>query len=59
MLFAEEYAKKEGSKTIRLDTYLSNKISNNFYKKLGYLEIGSFFMPRYMPGKYIAYEKII
>ncbi|MEK6958848.1 MAG: GNAT family N-acetyltransferase [archaeon] len=59
MAFAEEYAKKEGSKSVRLDTYSKNTPSNNFYKKLGYEFVGTIMMPQYMPGKYNCYEKMI
>lgn len=59
MLFAEEYAKKEGSKAIRLDTYGKNKFSNSFYEKAGYKFTGTIEMPQYMPGKYNCYEKVL
>jgi len=57
MGFAEELAKKEGSKSIRLDTYSTNKASNKFYQKLGYTFVGTIKMPQYMQGEYNCYEK--
>jgi GNAT superfamily N-acetyltransferase len=59
MLFAEAFAKKEGSETIRLDAYSKNNSSNNFYQKAGYKFVGTIEMPQYMPGKYNCYEKVL
>jgi GNAT superfamily N-acetyltransferase len=59
MEFAEEFAKKEGSKSIRLDTYKLNSVSNKFYEKLGYKLVGTIKMPQYMPGEYNCYEKVL
>ena len=59
MIFAEELAKKEGSKSIRLDTYKNNSVSNKFYENLGYKLVGVIRMPQYMPGEYNCYEKIL
>lgn len=57
--FAENFAKENGSKSIRLDTYKNNLVSNNFYKKMGYKLLGTISQPEYMPGKYNCYEKVI
>ncbi|VVB75119.1 Acetyltransferase (GNAT) family protein [uncultured archaeon] len=57
MKYAEELAKKDGSKSIRLDTYSTNKASNKFYQKLGYKHAGTIKMLQYMPGEYNCYEK--
>lgn len=57
MVFAEEYAKKEGCKAVRLDTYATNTISNGFYQRLGYKKVGTIRLPQYMPGEYNCYEK--
>ncbi len=59
MLFAEELAKKQGSKCIRLDTYSINTASNAFYQKLGYKFTGTIKMPQYKEGEYNCYEKRI
>ncbi len=57
MKCAEELAKKDGSKCIRLDTYATNKASNRFYQKLGYKHAGIIKMLQYMPSEYNCYEK--
>ena len=58
MLFTEKLVKKRGLKSIRLDTYSGNPKAMNFYKRLGYSELGSINLK---PNKneYYCFEKII
>jgi len=58
MLFTEKLAKTRGLKSIRLDTYSGNPKAMNFYKRLGYSELGSINLK---PNKneYYCFEKII
>ena len=58
MLFTEKLVKKKGLKSIRLDTYSGNPKAINFYKRLGYSELGSINLK---PNKneYYCFEKII
>ena len=58
MLFTEKLVKKKGLKSIRLDTYSGNPKAMNFYKRLGYSELGSINLK---PNKneYYCFEKII
>jgi ribosomal protein S18 acetylase RimI-like enzyme len=57
MSFAERYGKERGCKSIRLDTYGENKLSNALYKKLGYTQAGAMTFPGYLKGEYFSYEK--
>jgi len=54
--FAEELATKNKIKVVKGDTEISNTKMNNLFKKLGYIEKGTFIYEDY-PGKYIYYEK--
>ena len=58
MLFTEKLVKQKGLKSIRLDTYSGNPKAINFYKRLGYSELGSIYLK---PNKneYYCFEKII
>ena len=41
MLFAEQLIREKGLKSIRLDTYSGNPKAMEFYKRLGYIELGT------------------
>jgi GNAT superfamily N-acetyltransferase len=58
MLFTEKLVKKKGLKSIRLDTYSGNPKAIEFYKRLGYTELGAINLK---PNKneYYCFEKII
>ncbi len=58
-LFAEKLVKENGGKSIRLDAYSENQISNKLYEKLGYeLKEGKlFFHNNEIP--FNAYEKLL
>ena len=58
MLFTEGLVIEKGLKSIRLDTYSGNPKAMEFYKRLGYNELGSINLK---PNKneYYCFEKII
>ena len=58
MLFTENLVKERGLKSIRLDTYSGNPKAMEFYRRLGYRELGPINLK---PNKneYYCYEKII
>lgn len=56
--FAEQKAKKEKIKVLKADTEKRNFKMNHFFKKLNYIEKGTFNYDDY-PGTYIYYEKEI
>ena len=56
MVFAENFAVKNGYASIRLDAYSGNKVVLDFYKNRGYQEAGEVFFPgRNLPFK--CFEK--
>ena len=59
MDFAEEYAKLNGFKSIRLDTFSQNKRNNRFYKSRQYVQLGDIFFPMQSKFPFHCYEKII
>ena len=52
--FAEEFAEKNQYKTIRFDAYMKNPISNNVYRKAGYIESGTV---KFDKGDFYCFEK--
>tara|TARA_B100000902_G_scaffold365033_1_gene385579 strand:- start:37558 stop:38061 length:504 start_codon:yes stop_codon:yes gene_type:complete len=58
MQFAEELVVLNGLKSIRLDTYSGNPKAIDFYKKLGYQELGTIDL-KPNKNKYHCFEKII
>ena len=58
MLFTEDLVVKKKLKSIRLDTYSGNPQAINFYKKLGYKQLGSINL-KPNKNKYYCFEKII
>ena len=59
MDFAEEYAKKNDFKSIRLDTFSQNKRNNKFYKSREYVKLDDVFFPAQSEYPFHCYEKII
>ena len=58
MLFTEKLVIEKGLKSIRLDTYSGNPKAMEFYKRLGYTEIGTIDL-KPDKDKYYCFEKII
>jgi len=58
MLFAEEVVAEEGHQSIRLDTYSRNPHAMEFYKRIGYTELGAIDL-KPEKDKYYCFEKII
>mgnify|MGYP000318330737 CR=1 FL=1 len=58
MIFAENLVVEKGLKSIRLDTYSGNPKAMEFYRRLGYRELGTINLK---PNKneYYCFEKII
>lgn len=56
MKFADDYAKKHGYSSIRLDAYEENEIARNLYQQLGYQQVGKVYFPR-RETPFICYEK--
>jgi len=58
MLFTEKLVIKKGLKSIRLDTYSGNPKAMEFYRRLGYTELGTIDL-KPEKDKYYCFEKII
>ena len=58
MIFIEKLAIKKGLNSIRLDTYSGNPKAMNFYKRIGYNEVGTINL-KPNKNKYHCFEKII
>jgi len=58
MLFAEKLVLEKGLKSIRLDTYSGNPKAMEFYRRLGYTELGTIDL-KPDKDKYYCFEKII
>jgi len=58
MLFTEKLVLEKGLKSIRLDTYSGNPKAMEFYRRLGYTEIGTIDL-KPDKDKYYCFEKII
>ena len=58
MLFVEEVVAEEGYQSIRLDTYSGNPKAMEFYRRLGYRELGAINLKPHK-NEYYCFEKII
>ena len=58
MLFTEKLVIEKGLKSIRLDTYSGNPKAMEFYRRLGYAELGTIDL-KPNKDKYYCFEKII
>ena len=58
MLFTENLVIEKGLKSIRLDTYSGNPKAMEFYRRLGYSELGTIDL-KPEKDKYYCFEKII
>jgi GNAT superfamily N-acetyltransferase len=58
MLFTEKLVIEKGMKSIRLDTYSGNPKAMEFYRRLGYRELGTIDL-KPNKDKYFCFEKII
>ena len=58
MLFSEKLVIEKGLKSIRLDTYSGNPKAMEFYRRLGYSELGTIDL-KPDKDKYYCFEKII
>jgi len=57
--FAEDYAKENGYKVIRLDAYAGNPISNGLYIKMGYQRANGYCYFRKKSIPFYCYDKLI
>jgi len=59
MDFAENYARENKYKSIRLDTFSKNTRNQNFYQKRGYQKLGSIYFPKQSEHPFYCYELVL
>ncbi len=59
MDFAENYAKENNFKSVRLDTFSQNQRNQEFYEKRNYTKLGSVFFPNQSKDPFYCYELIV
>lgn len=59
MNFAEEYAKNNDFKSVRLDTFSVNKRNVNFYQTRGYKQLGDIFFPKQSEHPFHCFELVL
>ena len=59
MSFAEEFAKKNKYRSIRLDTFSKNMKNQKFYKQRGYKKLGEIFFPNQSMYPFYCYELLL
>lgn len=59
MDFAEDYAKQNKFKSIRLDTFSQNKRNQRFYEQRGYQRLGDIYFPKQSSYPFHCYELVL
>lgn len=59
MDFAEDYARKGGFISVRLDTFSKNARNNKFYQARGYQAVGDIYFPKQSVFPFHCYELIL
>tara|TARA_R110000796_G_scaffold10530_3_gene34877 strand:+ start:23224 stop:23403 length:180 start_codon:yes stop_codon:yes gene_type:complete len=59
MNFAEDYARKGGFISVRLDTFSKNSRNNKFYQARGYQQLGDIYFPKQSEFPFHCYELIL
>lgn len=59
MHYAEEFARKNGFVSIRLDTFSQNSRNNQFYQKRGYQKLEEIYFPKQSEHPFYCYELVL
>jgi ribosomal protein S18 acetylase RimI-like enzyme len=59
MDFAEDYAKKNQYRSLRLDTFSKNPRNLRFYKARGYTKLGDVYFVKQSKDPFHSFEKVI
>lgn len=59
MDFAEDYARRKGFDSVRLDTFSQNKRNQKFYETRGYQRLGDIYFPKQSEHPFHCYEKVL
>lgn len=56
---AEDYSKKKGYTSVRLDTFSQNQRNQQFYEQRGYQKLGDIFFPKQSVHPFHCYELLL
>jgi len=59
MDFAENYARKNGFASVRLDTFSQNKRNQKFYETRGYQKLDTIYFPKQSEHPFYCYELVL
>ena len=59
MDFAEDFARRNGYVSVRLDTFSQNQRNQEFYEARGYKRLGNIYFPKQSEHPFYCYEKIL
>lgn len=59
MDFAEDFARRNGYVSVRLDTFSQNPRNNRFYQKRGYAKLEEIFFPKQSEYPFYCYELVL
>lgn len=59
MDFAEDFARRNGFDSVRLDTFSQNKRNHRFYESRGYKRLGDIFFPKQSEDPFHCYELVL
>ena len=59
MDFAENYSRKNGFVSVRLDTFSQNHRNQRFYEQRGYQKLGDIFFPKQSEHPFHCYELVL
>lgn len=59
MDFAEDFSRKNGFDSVRLDTFSQNKRNQRFYERRGYQRLGVIFFPKQSKDPFHCYELVL
>lgn len=59
MRFAENFAKQNNYKSLRLDTFSQNKRNQKFYEVRGYKKLGDIYFPKQSEHPFHCYELVL
>jgi ribosomal protein S18 acetylase RimI-like enzyme len=59
MAFAEDFAKKNHSQSVRLDTFSKNQRNVTFYEHRGYKRLGNIYFPKQSDYPFYCYELVL
>ncbi len=59
MNYAEEFARKNGFVSVRLDTFSQNSRNNQFYQKRGYQKLEEIYFPKQSEHPFYCYELVL